>query len=473
MLNPLRWKILAILGIIQFMLVVDATVVNIALPHIQHDLGFSRAGLSWVVNGYVLMAGGFLLLGGRLADMFGRRRLFLMGVTIFGIASAICGAATSPAMLVTSRFFQGLGEALAAPAALGLIALLFTDHKERAKALGAWGGIAGIAGVTGTIISGLLTNFASWRWIFYINVPIAILGLIMVPRLVTKSEVAKGKRLDVTGALTATAGLITLVYGLLQAISHSWGSRSVLLPVVAGVVLLGAMTLIERRSKDPLIPSSFFENHTRLLANFAGLALAATFFAFIYLLTLFEQQVLGYSPLKGGLSYVPFGVALGVGVGMSAGMIPKLGIKPLIVIGFLGSTVGMLLTGLLHVHAGYAADILPALLVFGFFNGLLLPAAQTAALHKVTSDDSSLASAVQQAISQIGGALGLAVLVTIAARYTQHVANAGSMNADVTHGYTVAFRVSAVILVCAAVVLAALLRNSKTMAPIDASVPSK
>ncbi len=469
MLNPLRWKILAILGIIQFMLVVDATVVNVALPHIQHDLGFSRAGLSWVVNGYVLMAGGFLLLGGRLADMFGRRRLFLAGVAIFGLASALCGAATSPAMLVASRFFQGLGEALAAPAALGLIAVLFTDHKERTKALGAWGGIAGIAGITGTIISGLLTNFASWRWIFYINLPVAILGLIVVPRLVAKSEVAENKKLDVAGALTATAGLVTLVYGLLQAITHSWGSQSVLLPVVAGLVLLAAMVFVERRSKDPLIPRSFLQNRTRLLGNFSGLALAATFFAFIYLLTLFEQQVLGYSSLKGGLSYVPFGLALGVGVGMSAGMIPKLGIKPLMVVGFMGSAVGMLLAALLHAPESYAAHILPCLLVFGFFNGLMLPAAQTAALHEVTGENSSLASAVQQATSQIGGALGLAVLVTIAARYAQHATGA----ANAVHGYATAFRVSAVILVVAGIVLATLLRNSKTLAPIDASVPNK
>ncbi len=473
MLNPLRWRILAILGIIQFMLVVDATVVNVALPHIQHDLGFSRAGLSWVVNGYVLMAGGFLLLGGRLADMFGRRRLFLVGVSIFGIASALCGAATGPAMLVASRFFQGVGEALAAPAALGLIALLFTDHKERAKALGAWGGIAGIAGVTGTIISGLLTNFASWRWIFYINLPIAILGLIVVPRLVPKSEGTQNKQLDIAGALTATAGLITLVYGLLQAITHPWGSQAVLLPVVVGLALLSAIVFVEQRSKDPLIPLGFLQNRTRLLGNFAGLSLAATFFAFIYLLTLFEQQILGYSPLKGGLSYVPFGLALGVGVGMSATMIPKLGIKPLMVIGFLGSAVGMLLASMLHASGGYAAHILPSLLVFGFFNGLLLPAAQTAALHEVNSDNSSLASAVQQATSQIGGALGLAVLVTIAARYAQNTSSAASAGVVTTHGYAVAFQVSVAILVLAAVALAALLRNSKTMAPIDASVPNK
>jgi len=462
-LNPKRWKILALLGIIQFMLVVDTTVVNVALPHIQHDLGFSRTGLAWVVNSYILMAGGLLLLGGRLADMFGRRRMFLLGVTIFGLASALSGAAANPSMLVSSRFLQGLGEAFAAPAALGLIAMLFTDRKERAKALGAWGGIAGIAGVTGTIISGLLTNFTSWRWIFYINLPIALFGLIMIPRLVSKeSAVGSKHRLDLLGALTVTGGLVAIVYGLLQATYHQWGSKFVGLPVAVGLTLLAATVLIERKSSDPLIPRNFFDSRTRVLANVAGLGLAMAFIAFIFLLTLFEQQTLGYSPLKGGLSYVPFGLALGVGVGMSAGMIPKAGIKPLMVIGFLGSAVGMLLTGLYHPHAGYAADILPSLLTFGFFSGLLLPAAQTGALHEVTTHNSSLASAVQQATSQVGGALGLAFLVTFALRHADH---------NIAHGFVLAFRIAAVVLVICAVVMGSLLGNSKTMAPIDAAVP--
>src|SRR5437763_8840832 len=210
--DPRRWKALGVLALIQFMLVLDITVVNVALPRIQHDLGFSRPGLAWVVNGYVLMAGGLLLLGGRMADILGRRRLFLIGVSLFAVASAVCGAAVDPGMLVASRFVQGAGEALAAPASLGLIALLFPDPRERMKALGIWGGIAGLGGTTGTVISGVLVDFASWRWIFFINLPVALFALVAVPRLVNESRMERGAtRPDYWGALTGTAGLVAVV----------------------------------------------------------------------------------------------------------------------------------------------------------------------------------------------------------------------------------------------------------------------
>src|SRR5580658_10764163 len=238
--DPRRWKALFVLALIQFMLVLDVTVVNVALPRIQMSLGFTHSGLAWVVNGYVLMAGGFLLLGGRLADLLGRRRVFMMGVAIFAVASATCGAAISPGMLVASRFVQGLGEAFAAPASLGLIALLFSDPRERIKALGLWGGVAGLGGTTGTIISGVLTNYASWRWIFYINLPVAAFALLVVPRLVSESRMRReGGRPDFLGAVTATGGLVAVVDGLLNAANHSWGAWQVLLPIVGGVGLLG------------------------------------------------------------------------------------------------------------------------------------------------------------------------------------------------------------------------------------------
>src|SRR6059058_3281102 len=251
------------------MLILDVTVVNVALPRMQQDLGFSRAGLAWVVNGYVLMAGGLLLLGGRMADMFGRRRLFLLGVGLFAVASAACGAAVDPGMLVASRFLQGAGEALAAPASLGLIALLFPDPRERMKALGLWGGIAGLGGTSGTVIGGALVDLASWRWIFLVNVPIAIVALVLVPRLVSESRmVRENARPDVAGAITGTAGLIAVVDGLLEAASHPWGSPQVLVPLLGGVGLLLLMVWIESRSEAPLIPLSFFHNRTRVVTNF-------------------------------------------------------------------------------------------------------------------------------------------------------------------------------------------------------------
>lgn len=308
--DPRRWRALAVLSLMQFMLVLDVTVVNVALPRIQADLGFSAAGLTWVVQGYVLMAGGLLLLGGRLADIFGRRRLFLLGVGVFALASAVSGAALSPAMLVAGRFAQGAGEALAAPAALGLIVLLFPDPGERTKALGIWGGLMGLGGTAGAVISGALTELADWRWIFYINVPIALFALLMVPRLVSESRMVRegGHRLDFTGALAATGGLVGIVYGLLQAAAHPWGSVPVLLPLLAGVGLLGAFVVVEARSPAPLIPLGFFTNRTRVVANLVTVLFTAGFFTYVFVLTLFEQQVLHYSPLRSGLSYLPLGL---------------------------------------------------------------------------------------------------------------------------------------------------------------------
>src|SRR5579884_1184803 len=301
--DPRRWKALGVLALIQFMLVLDVTVVNVALPHIQHDLGFSRSGLAWVVNGYVLMAGGFLLLGGRMADILGRRRLFLVGVGLFAAASATCGAAVVPGMLVASRFVQGLGEALAAPASLGLIAVLFSDPKERMRALGVWGGIAGLGGTTGTVISGTLVDLASWRWIFLINLPVAAFALLVVPRLVSESRMVRDRRRpDFAGAVTGTAGLVGVVDGLLAAATHDWTSWQVLLPLAGGVALLAVMVLIESRSDAPLIPLTFFENRTRVVTNFVTLFFASSFFSYFFLLTLFEQQIMHWNPLRGGLS---------------------------------------------------------------------------------------------------------------------------------------------------------------------------
>ncbi|HSY15657.1 MAG TPA: MFS transporter [Jatrophihabitantaceae bacterium] len=294
--DPRRWKALGVLGLIQFMLVLDVTVVNVALPRIQHDLKFSESGLAWVVSGYVLMAGGLLLLGGRMADILGRRRLFLVGVGLFALASATCGAAVDPGMLVASRFIQGAGEAMAAPASLGLIALLFPDPRERMKALGLWGGIAGLGGTSGTVISGVLVDLASWRWIFFINLPVALFALVMVPRLVSESRmVREAGRPDYAGALTGTGGLIGVVDGLLEAATHPWGSVQVLLPLLGGFVLLGLMAWIEAHSASPLVPLEFFKNRTRVVTNCATLFFSSSFFSYFFLLTLFEQQVLGYS----------------------------------------------------------------------------------------------------------------------------------------------------------------------------------
>jgi EmrB/QacA subfamily drug resistance transporter len=446
--DPRRWRALAVLGLVQFMLVLDLTVVNVALPRIQHDLGFSRPGLAWVVNGYSLMAGGLLLFGGRLADIYGRRRLFLAGVGLFAVASAMSGAAVTPAMLVASRFAQGAGEALAAPAALGLIALLFLDPRERVKALGIWGGLMGLGGTAGVVISGALTGLASWRWIFFINLPVAVFALAMVPRLVSESRMIRGHhRLDAGGAVTATGGLVAIVYGLLQAASHPWGAWQVLLPLAGGAAMLAAMAVIEARSAAPLIPLRFFANRTRVAANILSLFFASAFIAYVFLLTLFEQQVLGYSPLRSGLGYLPLGLGIGAGMGLGTALMPRLGVKPLMSASFFGTAVGLLAASGIHPATSYAAGVLPGMIVLGVFAGLGFPAGASAALHQVTGQDSSLASAMQNLMQSAGGALGLACLVTLALRHMAGQARHGMLPAvAAAHGYALSFRVGAVLL---------------------------
>jgi EmrB/QacA subfamily drug resistance transporter len=459
--DPRRWKALAVLALIQFILILDITVVNVALPRIQHDLGFSRAGLAWVVNGYVLMAGGFVLLGGRMADILGRRRLFLAGVGLFAVASATCGAAVDPTMLIVSRFVQGLGEALAAPAALGLIALLFHDPRERMKALGIWGGLAGLGGTCGTVISGALTDLASWRWIFFINLPVALIALVAVPRLVAESRMLREpNRPDVAGAITGTAGLIAIVDGLLAAATHAWGSWQVLIPLLAGVSLAALMVWIEARSKAPLIPLQFFRNRTRVVTNFVALFFAAAFFSYFFLLTLFEQQVLGYSPLAGGLSYLPFGLCIGAGIALGTMLMPRIGVKPLLSAGFVGGAVGLFLASGIDVHSSYVGGVLPGMIVLGLFSGISFPASGNAALHEVTRQDASLASGVQSATQAIGGAIGLACLVTLALRHASSQVRDGVLpSVASTQGYALAFQIGAVLLVIGGVVVLALLEH--------------
>jgi EmrB/QacA subfamily drug resistance transporter len=438
------------------MLVLDMTVVNIALPGIQQDLGFTHSGLAWIVNGYILMAGGLLLLGGRFADIYGRRLLFITGVVVFGVASAICAAAVNPVMMISGRFLQGAGEALAAPASLGLIAMLFTDPKERAKALGIWGGIAGLGGVSGAVISGVLTDLASWRWIFYINLPIAVFALIRVMQVVPESRMTRAyKRIDFPGAVLGTGGLVAIVYGLLQASEHPWGSVEVLLPLLGGLALLATMVIVEARTREPLIPLNFFTNRTRVATNIVTLFQASGFFSYVFLLTLFEQQVLEYSPLKGGLGYLPLGLGIGVGVGLGAGLMANMGVKPVLAVGFFGSAIGLMMTTwMVDVESSYLTGILPGMLVFGLFSGLCFPTTANAALHEVNTENAGLASGVQTAMQQVGGAVGLAFLVTLALRHTAgEVSDGVPMGLAAADGYWLALRIGAGLLIVGGVLI--------------------
>ncbi|HWE54690.1 MAG TPA: MFS transporter [Acidimicrobiales bacterium] len=454
-LDPRRWRALSVIAIVQFMLVLDVTVVNVALPHIETDLHFSRAGLAWVVDGYVLTAGGLLLLGGRLSDLLGRRRLFILGLLVFAAASAMSGASVDAGMLVASRFLQGVGEALASPAAFGLVALLFTDPKERAQAIGIFGGVAGLGGTLGPVISGLLITVADWRWIFYVNVPVGIFAAFATTRLVQESKAERAHdapRPDVEGAVIGTLGLVGIVYGFIAAGNHPWGSAPVVASMVAGVVFLTAFVLRERRAPDPLVPVGFMRNGTRVSANIANLFFASVFFTMFYLLTLYLQQDEGYSTLQTGVSYLPFGVVIGIGIALSSAFITRIGPKPILATGALCISGGLLLLSRITVHGSYVGQILPAMIVLAFGSGLSFAAFGNASVHEVTEQDASLASGIGQTSQQIGGAVGLSVLATLALRHMRSSAAHGTNLALAsTQGAVIAFRVSAAVALVGAI----------------------
>jgi MFS family permease len=329
------------------------------------------------------------------------------------------------------------------------------------KALGLWGGIAGLGGTSGTVISGLLVDLASWRWIFFINLPVALFAFLMVPTLVSESRMTHhGRRPDYWGAITGTAGLIAVVDGLIEAATHPWGSSHVLVPLVGGLALLALMFYIESVSEAPLIPLSFFRNRTRVVTNFTTLFFASSFFTYFFLLTLFEQQVLGWSPLRGGLSYLPFGLSIGAGIGIGTALMPRIGVKPLFAIGFFGCALGLYLSSTISVDATYLGHIVPGMVALGFFSGLSFPTIGNASLHEVTGQDSSLASGVQAAMQQVGGALGLATLATLALRHAAHKIGEGvAPPVAFTDGYQLAYLISAALCVVGGVLVLLLLEH--------------
>jgi EmrB/QacA subfamily drug resistance transporter len=462
--DPRRWRALGVLALVQFMLVLDITVVNVALPAIQSDLHFSRAGLTWVVDGYVLTAGGLLLLGGRLADLVGRRRMFFAGIVVFTVASALSGAAQNAGMLVASRFLQGAGEAMAAPAAFGLIALLFTDKVERAKALGIFGGVAGLGGTFGPIISGLVVKI-SWRWIFFVNIPVAIFAIVAVLRLVDESRASKdsrGERPDILGAVLITAGLTGIVYGLIEAGTHPWGSARTLVPLIAGLLVTVGFVLLESRIADPLVPLRFFQNRTRVTANIVTFFFSSVFFTMFFLLTLYWEQVEHWSAIKTGLAYLPFGVGIGAGIGISAALVAKIGVKPVLGSGFVLMSVGIALLSRITVGGSYTTEVVGPLILMAVGSGFAFSGFGNASVHEVSAEDASLASGVQNAVQQVGGAVGLAVLVTLALRHAAGLIATGTDAAHAaTASYALAFRVGAVVLAIGAVLVAVLLESFK------------
>lgn len=462
-----RRSALIVLCFVQFMLVLDDNVVSVALPSIRDELGFSAAGLAWVVNAYFLAFGGLLLISGRAADLLGRRRVFLSGVALFGAASLACGLAQEPWQLVTGRFIQGAGAAMASPAALSLITLLFPGPEERAKAFSIWGGIAGLGGTMGLVISGALTGLTSWRWIFLINLPVAAAALILLPRLVAESRATRQARLDVPGAVLGTGAVLSLVYGLLQAGESGWGDSTVAGPLLLAVVLTVSFLAVESRTAEPLVPLAFLSFRTRAVANGATLLFSAALYAMAFLLMIHLQTVLGYGPLKAGVAYLPYGAGILAGMWLSSRAVIRFGMRRTLVVSFLISSAGLLLLSDVAPNDSYASGVLPGMLVMSLGCGLSLPALTVAALTGTTEENAGLGSALLSSVQQIGGAVGVAVLVTLAARRSDAVADSTSPLHAATEGYSLALIVAAALLALGALLIATLLGNRRSEPAAD------
>lgn len=467
-----RWATLAVLACLQFMLILDATVVNVALPSIKADLGFSSANLAWVVDAYVLVAGGFLLLGGRIADLMGRRRVFLAGGVAFALGSLCSGLAQDQVMLIAARAFQGLGEALAGPAALSIITMTFRDSKERATALSIWGGLAGLGGTVGVLLSGTIIELADWRWIFWINLPVAAAVLAVSPRLVPADRRRARASFDLLGAVTATGGITSLVYALLEADRRGWTSATTLGFFAAGGALLVAFVAIEGRLRSPLVPLSFFRaRRPRTAAGLMALVTSALYGMF-FLLTLYMQLLLHWSPLHTGLAYVAFGLGFLAGISVASQALAKVGVRPVLAGGMALSAGGLALYTRLPIHLAYWSQMVPAMLLVAFGLGLAFVSLTVAAVSEAKDADAGLASGMVTTAQQVGGALGLAVLVSIATSRATSLRQSGHLPAVAQlAGSHLAFGVGAVLLAVGAVLAATLIGRLKpSTMPVPAPI---
>ncbi|HWE10752.1 MAG TPA: MFS transporter [Solirubrobacteraceae bacterium] len=460
-----RWWILGVLGIAQLMVVLDATVVNIALPSAQKELHFSNDNRQWIVTAYALAFGSLLLLGGRIGDLFGRKRTFVGGAIGFAVASALGGAAQSFDVLVAARALQGVFAALLAPAALSLLTTTFTDPDERGKAFAVWGAIGGGAGALGLLLGGVLTQSLSWRWTMFVNLGFAIPGALGAFALLQSESNAVKPQIDVRGTVTATGGLFALVYGLAHAQTHGWGSSTTVGFLVTGVLLLATFVMIQARSEHPLLPLSIVRERNRGGSFLALGVLGAGMFGVFLFLTFYLQQTLGYSPLKTGLAFLPLTAALVITSAVtSTRVLPRTGPRPLFAAGMALAAIGLALLAQLGVHVSYATQVLPGLILVGAGLGLVFPPATNIATLGVKAADSGAASALANTAPQIGGSIGTALLSTLAASATSSYlpgtrASANLVARAAVHGYTTAFWWSAAIFAAGALITGLLVRG--------------
>jgi EmrB/QacA subfamily drug resistance transporter len=422
---------LTVIATAQLMVVLDATIVNVALPHIQEALHFSGTNLEWVINAYTLAFGGLLLLGGRSGDLLGRRRIFIFGVLLFSLASLVGGFATSQSWLLAARVVQGIGGAFAAPTALSLIAVTFPEGRERNRAMGVYAAMSVAGGAVGLIVGGLLTTYASWRWVLFVNVPIGLVVAALAPRVLGESERRRG-RFDLPGAITGTLGLSALVYGLSNAatsqngVSH-WGDTKVVVSLVASVVLLAAFVFIEGRSPHALVPFRVLRNRNRAGAYIIMLCVGTAMFGMFFFLTLFVQQVWGYTPLHSGIAYLPFVAMILVATAAASQLVPRIGARPLLLVGSVFGAGGLIWLSQVKETSSYAGGLLGPMMVAAFGFGLMFVPLSLLALSKVREEDTGVASSLLNTGQQVGGSIGLAILGTVA--WSSFANNIGSATA--------------------------------------------
>jgi EmrB/QacA subfamily drug resistance transporter len=454
---PSKWLVLVIACMAQFMVVLDASVVNIALPSVQRGLHFSADNLQWVVNAYTLVFGGFLLLGGRAADLLGRKRLFTAGVLLFSLASLLNGFAQSSGMLIVGRGLQGLGGALVSPAALAIVTTTFTDAGERTKALGVWSAIAASGAAVGLLMGGVLTDIASWRWVFFVNIPVGVVTIALALRYVAESRIeVEHRSFDLTGAVAVTGGLVVLVYGIVKAQVYGWGSPKTIGLLAAAVALLAAFLVIEARSKAPLMRLSIFRVRALAVADSVLLLVASGMFGMFFFASLYVQEILGYSPLRAGLAFLPVTAGIMIGAGIAQQLIKRVGVRNVSIAGIALASLGMLVLTQLPVHGSYVSDLLVGLLPMSLGMGLTFVPITLMGTSGVSDEDAGLASGLFNTAQQVGGSLGLAILSTLAASQTARVLNGTSPEAILAarvSGYHVAFLAAALMLAAGVVIL--------------------
>jgi EmrB/QacA subfamily drug resistance transporter len=465
-----RWFALALIVAAQFMVVLDVAIVNVALPSIKTDLNFSQESLQWVITAYSILFGGVLLLGGRLADLLGRRRLFAIGLALFTVSSLLDGLAWSESSLIAFRSLQGLGAALLSPAALSILTTTFREGRERNVALGVWGAASGSGGAAGVLLGGALTSALSWSWIFFINVPVGLLVLGLTPFLLGESRAdLRHRNFDFAGAASITSGLMLLVYALTRATQHGWATAETIGLLSASAALIAAFFAIELRSKAPLLPLRIFRLRTLTASNISGLLMGGAIFAQFFLLTLYMQQVLHYSALKTGVAYIGLTLTIIVFSAVAQALVTRIGVRRVLPAGLALSTVALVLFARLPVNGHYFSDLFPAFMISGLGLALAFVPMSIGALTGVTQADAGIASGLINTTQQIGGAIGVAVAVTIATTFTAHYvdAHAGATafsGPALTHGFQIAFYVLAA-LSAAGAVLSAVMLESKPAEP--------